>query len=194
MFVSGKKFLTKFAVVVAAAMLALPVVASAQRAPAQRGTERYEQWLSEEVHHQLALLPWYSVFDNLQYNVKGSEVILSGQVLRDRTKEGAEDRVEKIEGVTKVTNNIELLPASPGDDRIRRAAFRAIYGDPALDIYAHGSILPIHIVVKNGHITLEGTVLNAGHKQLAGTRVLGVPGVFSVTNNLQLESEASPSS
>jgi hyperosmotically inducible protein len=196
MSVSRKRFLTKFAWLAAVVLLvvsALPA-AVAQRDPAARGTENFERWLKEEVHHQLALLPWFSVFENLEYTVKGSEVTLSGQVVQDRTKEEAADRVKNIEGVTKVTNNIEILPASPNDDRIRRAAFRAIYGDPALSIYAHGSILPIHIIVKNGHVTLEGVVMNEGHKQLVGMRVLGISGVFSVTNNLRLEPRESKAS
>jgi hyperosmotically inducible protein len=152
-----------------------------------RGTERYEAWLSEEVRHQLVLLPWYSVFDNLQYQVKGSEVILQGQVILDVTKKEAESRVKGIEGVTKVTNNIELLPASPNDERIRRAEYRAIFGDPVLQKYSFGTVQPVHIVVKNGHVTLVGTVLNEGDKQLAEVRAKGVPGVFSVTNNLRIE-------
>jgi hyperosmotically inducible protein len=152
-----------------------------------RGTERYEAWLSEEVRHQLVLLPWYSVFDNLQYQVKGSEVILQGQAILDITKKEAESRVKGIEGVTKVTNDIELLPASPNDERIRRAEYRAIFGDPVLQKYSFGTVQPVHIVVKNGHVTLVGTVLNEGDKQLAGVRAKGVPGVFSVTNNLRIE-------
>jgi osmotically-inducible protein OsmY len=155
--------------------------------PAPRGTARYDQWLSEEVRHQLVLLPWYSVFDNLQYQVKGSEVTLHGQVLQDRTKEEAESRVKGIEGVTKVTNNIEILPTSPNDDRIRRAEYRAIFSAPALQKYSFGSVQPMHIIVKNGHVTLVGAVLNEADKNLAGLRANGVPGVFSVTNNLRIE-------
>jgi hyperosmotically inducible protein len=169
-------------------------LAQSERGPVLRGTEHYEEWLSQEVDHQLLLLPWYSVFENLQYEVKGSEVTLLGQVLRDITKSDAENRVKRIEGVTKVTNNIEILPASPGDDRIRRATFRAIYGDPALEVYAHGSVLPIHIVVKGGHVRLEGAVLNEGHKTLAYTRARSVSGVFSVTNDLRIETSKTPAS
>jgi osmotically-inducible protein OsmY len=159
-----------------------------------RGAERYERRLSEEVRHQLVLLPWYSVFDNLQYQVKGSEVTLQGQVLQDRTKEEAESRVKRIEGVAKVTNNIELLPTSPNDDRIRRAEYRAIFGDATLQKYAFGSVQTLHIVVKNGHVTLEGTVLNEGDKSLVGHRANSVPGVFSVTNNLRIENSGTSGS
>jgi hyperosmotically inducible protein len=169
-------------------VLSAACFAHAQSDPAPRGAARFEQWLTREVNHELLMLPRYSVFENLQYKINGSEVTLLGQVLTDTTKNDAEKRIESIEGVTKVTNNIEILPASPNDDRIRRATFRAIFGDPALEIYSMGSVLPIHIIVKNGHVTLEGTVLNEGHKNLATIRARSVPGVFSVTNNLRIES------
>jgi hyperosmotically inducible protein len=155
--------------------------------PYPRGTAHYEEWLSDEVHHQLITLPWYSVFENLQYKVNGSEVTLLGHVLRDRTKTDAESRVKRIEGVTKVTNNIELLPAGPNDDRIRRAEYLAIFGDPVLQKYSFNAVQALRIVVKNGHVALEGTVLNEGDKRLAEVRAKTVPGVFSVTNNLRIE-------
>lgn len=183
-----------------ARFLALPVIllamtvaglaqtkAQSQTATPPRGTARYQQWLAEEVRHQLVMLPWYSVFDNLQYKVNGSEVLLEGQVLLDRTKQDAERRVKEIEGVTKVTNNIEILPASPNDDRIRRATYRAIFSDPALEVYSMGVVQPVHIIVKGGHVTLEGVVLNPGHRQLAEMRAKSVSGVFSVKNNLRVE-------
>ena len=143
--------------------------------------------LQREVNHQLLLLPWYSVFDNLQYRINGTQVVLSGQVLHDTLKGDAERAVKDIEGVTKVINNIELLPPSPADDAIRRATYRAIYGQSGLEVYGVGNLQAIHIIVKNGHITLEGTVLNQGHKNLAGIQANGVPGTFSVTNNLRVE-------
>ena len=173
-----------------AAMLALVStvgLAQSRSGLAPRGEARFEQWLTEEVNHQLLLVPRYTVFDNLQYKISGSEVTLLGQVVTDTLKRDAESRVKGIEGVTKITNNIEILPASPNDDRIRRATYRAIFGDPALEIYSMGSVQPIHIIVKNGHVTLEGTVLGQGHKQLAGMRANSVSGVFSVTNNLRIE-------
>lgn len=146
-----------------------------------------DQMVSQEVRHQLLLLPWYSVFNNLTYKVDSGVVTLQGQVVQDRTKEDAEKYVKSIEGVTKVVNNIEILPASPDDDRIRRAEYRAIFGEPALEKYSFGSVQPLHIVVKGGHVTLEGAVLNEGDKNLANIRANGVPGVFSVTNNLRVE-------
>lgn len=167
--------------------LAVAGLVQAQVGPTRRGTARFEQWVSQEVNHQLVMLPWYSVFDNLQYKVKGSEVTLQGQVVQPTTKSDAEKRVKAIEGVTRVINNIEVLPLSPNDDQIRRAEYRALFGDPVLEKYSMGSVQPVHIVVRNGHVTLEGSVLNEGHKSLAGVRANGVPGVFSVTNNLRIE-------
>lgn len=184
-----KSFLTRYLLLPAILLLSLSAAsfAESQGGPAPRGTPRFEQWLSQEVNHELLLLPWYSVFENLEYKINGGEVTLLGQVLNDRTKSDAENRVKQLEGVTKVINDIEILPASPNDDRIRRAAFRAILGDPALEIYSHGSVLPIHIIVKGGHVTLEGAVLNEGHKNLAAVRARSLSGVFSVTNNLRIE-------
>ena len=148
----------------------------------------YQDWLAQEVRHQLVLLPFYSVFDNLEYKINGSEVTLLGQVKRPTVKLDAENAVKAIEGVTKVMNNIEVLPVSPMDDQIRRAEFRAIYGEPALQRYAFGPVPPIHIIVKGGHVTLEGVVDSQGDKNLVSIRAKSVPGVFSVTNNLRVQS------
>jgi osmotically-inducible protein OsmY len=184
-----RSFVTRFLVLPAMLVLALAVGGFAQTAPgpATPGTSHYDQWLSQEVRHQLLLLPWYSVFDNLEYKIDGSEVTLQGQVLQDRTKEQAENRVKGIEGVTKVNNEIEILPASPNDERIRRAEYRAIFRDPLLLKYSFGSVQPVHIVVKNGHVTLEGSVLNEMDRNVVGVRARGVSGVFSVTNNLRID-------
>jgi hyperosmotically inducible protein len=148
----------------------------------------YQDWLAEEVRHRLALLPFYSVFDNLECRVDGNTVTLLGQVTQPTVKVDAENTVKAIEGVSKVINNIEVLPVSPMDDQIRRAEFRAIYNEPALRRYAFGPVPPIHIIVKGGHVTLEGVVRNQADKDLVYIRANGVPGVFSVTNNLQVES------
>jgi hyperosmotically inducible protein len=187
----GKQSLLLPAVLLSALTVVGP--AQAQVGPAPRGTAQFEQWVRQEVNHELVMLPWYSVWDNLQYTVKGSEVTLQGQVLEDTTKSEAEKRVKGIEGVTKVIDNIEVLPPSPNDDRIRRAVYRAIFGDPVLQMYSFGSVQPVHIVVKGGHVTLEGSVLNQGHKNLAGIRANGVSGIFSVTNNLRIENSKSQS-
>jgi len=142
--------------------------------------------ISREVRHELVMLPYYGVFDNLAYSVNGSVVTLFGQVTRPTLKSDAGNVVKKIEGVTQVDNQIEVLPLSPMDDQTRRAEFRAVYSDPSLNRYAMMSVPPIHIIVKNGHVTLVGVVDNAADKNLAGIRANGVSGVFSVTNDLQV--------
>ena len=162
---------------------ALAVVALAQRPPSQRGHER----LVREVRHELVMLPRLDVFDNLTYGVDGGTVILSGQVTQPVLKSDAENAVKHIEGVERVENRIEVLPLSPIDDRLRLALYRAIYGSDTLSRYALAVIKPIRIIVKNGNVALEGVVATQADKNTAGIRANGVPGVFSVTNNLQVE-------
>lgn len=146
------------------------------------------QRLVREVRHELVMLPYYNVFDDLSYNVNGSTVTLLGAVTRPTLKTDAERVVRHIEGVTQVNNQIEVLPLSPNDDRVRIAVYRAIYGHPALaDRYGYRSVPSIHIIVKNGHVTLTGVVANQGDKNIANIQANGVPGVFSVTNNLAVE-------
>ena len=130
------------------------------------------------------MLPWLSVFDNLEYRVDGDKVTLMGQVTKPVTKDDAEKAVKGVEGVTSVDNQIEILPVSPMDDSIRRAEFQAIYGFASLQRYSGMAIAPIRIIVKNGHVTLYGVVDNQGDKDAAGLRANSVPDVFSVTNNL----------
>ena len=145
------------------------------------------QNIMREVRHEILMLPYYGVFDAIGYTVNGRDVTLTGYVTRDTTKKDAEDAVKHIEGVEHVNNQIETLPPSSIDDRIRLAEFRAIYGDPTLQHYDLGTIKPIRIIVKNGHVILEGVVDNEGDKNIAGIRAKGVPGTFSVTNNLQVQ-------
>jgi hyperosmotically inducible protein len=132
------------------------------------------------------MLPYFGVFDNIAYKVDGYTVTLLGQVVRPTLKSDAENAVKHIEGVEKVDNQIEVLPLSPMDDRLRLELYRAVYGYPALEKYALGVQKPIRIIVKNGHVTLEGVVDNEGDKNLAGLRANGVSGTFSITNNLQV--------
>ena len=141
-----------------------------------------------EVRHELVMLPFYGVFDNLAYKVDpDGTVTLIGQVSRPTLKSDAENVVKRIEGVEKVVNNLEVLPTSPNDDRIRRAAYRAIYGNSVLSQYQMRAVPPIHIIVNGGKITLEGVVARQMDKQIAGMQANGVHGAFSVTNNLQVE-------
>lgn len=142
--------------------------------------------LAKEVRHELLMLPYYSVFDNLAYKVEGGRVILYGQVVRPTLKSDAENVVKSIEGVSGVKNEIEVLPTSPMDDQLRRALYRSIYGESGLSRYSVASVPSIHIIVKNGHATLEGVVDNEMDKNLAGMRANGVPNVFSVDNNLRV--------
>ena len=142
----------------------------------------------KEVRHELLLLPYYGVFDNLQYRVApDGSVVLMGQVTRPVLKSDAENAVKHIEGVERVDNQIEALPTSPLDDQIRIATYRAIYGNASLSTYALRAVPPIHIIVKNGHVTLEGVVARQMDKQIAGLQANQVPNVFSVTNNLNVE-------
>src|SRR5271165_1140272 len=144
--------------------------------------------LSDHVHHELVMLPWYGVFDHLDYQVNGSEVILSGQVTSEHgvTKDDAARFVKSIPGVTNVVNNIEVLPPSRFDDQIRRAEFRTVFSHADLGRYTMGAIPQVHIIVKNGHVYLEGTVMNQMDKNIAGIVANTVPGVFSVENNLRI--------
>lgn len=142
--------------------------------------------LLKEVRHELVMLPYYNLFDDLAYKVEGGTVTLYGSVTQPTLKKDAERAVRKIEGVTNVINNIEVLPLSPNDDQIRRAVYRAIYSQPGLDMYGLRAVPTIHIIVKNGHVTLKGAVANQGDKDRAGIAAKGVPGVFSVTNDLQV--------
>lgn len=144
--------------------------------------------ITREVHHELVMLPYYSVFDNLAYQVQPDRtVVLLGQVVRPTLKKDSEARIRDIEGVERIENKIEVLPTSINDDRLRRSLYRAIYGHTSLNKYAMGAVPPIHIIVKNGQVTLEGVVLNEMDKNIANIQANSVPGVFKVTNNLKVE-------
>jgi hyperosmotically inducible protein len=165
-------------------LVALLAAASQVAARPQKQTEPKPQDLVKEVRHQLVLLPYYSVFDNLAFKVEGSKVTLIGQTVRPTLKSDAEAAVKGVEGVSSVQNDIEVLPTSPMDDQLRRAVYRAIYGDAALSRYSIQAVPSIHIIVKNGNVTLEGVADNEGDKNIAGLRANGVANVFSVKNNL----------
>jgi hyperosmotically inducible periplasmic protein len=147
---------------------------------------RAVEHIQKEVRHELIMLPYLGVFDNLAYRVKGSDVTLVGKVTRPTLKSEAENVVKKIEGVERVNNEIEVLPLSAFDNTLRLRLFHAIYGYDPLQKYALGVDKPIRIIVKNGHVTLEGVVDNEADKNIAGIRANGVADVFSVTNNLQI--------
>ena len=148
-----------------------------------------ETQIARNVQHELLMLPYYGIFDDLAFKVEGNTVTLLGAVTRPTLKSDAERVVKRVSGVEQVINQIEVLPLSPNDDRIRMAAYRAIYGDPSLSMrHGYRALPSIHIIVKNGNITLRGVVANEADKNLVYMRTNSVSGVFSVTNELQVES------
>jgi hyperosmotically inducible protein len=174
-------------ITLAVSLLVLPVGAVAKNQKFVSVSDRAWNRVEREVRHELVTLPFYGVFDNLAFQVDGGTVTLLGQVSRPTLRTDAERVVKSIEGVERVINRIEVLPLSPYDDRIRLATYRAIYGNTALNRYALQAVPPIHIIVKNGNVTLEGVVANEGDKNIADIQARSVPGVFSVTNNLRVE-------
>ena len=178
------------------ALAALLALGTASFAAAQQGNQpgqssagdqKSQPRITREVRHELAMLPQLSIFDNLAFRVDGSTVTLLGQVRNAVLKSDAEHVVKHIEGVEQVNNQIETLPPSPNDDRIRAQVARAIFNDSRLFPYAIQSLPPIHIIVKGGHVNLEGVVRDQGDKNEAGIRANEIAGVFSVQNNLQVE-------
>jgi BON domain-containing protein len=183
----SKRWRVKFTMAV---MMALVLACNAGN-NAFATTERQEGNIIREVRHELRMLPYYGVFDWLEFVLQpDNTVVLRGQVVRPTTKSDAENRVSKIDGVSKVINEIEVLPASPQDDRLRRALYRELYGwNSPLFRYATQSVPPIHIVVNRGRAVLKGVVANKGDAQLAYMRARSVPGLFDVKSELMVESE-----
>lgn len=178
-------FLSVFLLVAFGANASSLEASRSQASHESRGTD--ESSIVREVHHQLVMLPFYTLFDNLEYKVEGSKVTLMGQVVRPNLKDDAASAVKHVRGVETVDNQIKVLPLSPMDDQLRRAEYRAIYSQPNLQMYAMRSVPPIHIIVDHGHVTLEGVVARQADKDAAGIAANGVPNVFSVTNNLRVE-------
>ena len=176
-----RKHIKAFVFAAALALVALPA------AQATTHNERALTPLENKVRHELVMLPFLGVFDNISYHVEGSTVTLAGQVYRPSMKKSADRVVAQIEGVEHVVNEIEVLPTSPHDDRIRLRLLRAIYGHPALDRYSLGTQAAIRIIVRNGDVTLEGVVNRELEKTVATLQANSVPGVFSVTNHLRVE-------
>jgi len=166
--------------------LAVAALTAASVAYASNGPS-VQKPIEEQVRHEINMLPYYGVFDYLAFRVDGNTVTLLGQVWQPWLKLEAESAVKHIEGVAKVDDQIEVLPLSSFDDRIRWQEVRAIYGYPALNRYGAGTHPSIHILVNNGHVTLKGIVDNTMDRQLVYVRANGVPGVFSVTNELDVQ-------
>ena len=175
--------LKRFLNIVAIFAIAASMVAIAQARQSSDDNSRF----TERIRKELVKLPYYGVYDNLSFEVKGNDVVLYGQVVRPTTRKEAERRVARIEGVNHVINRIEVLSPSSADDAIRRRVARAIFGSDGLYRYAMGANPSIHIIVNHGHVTLEGVVSNQMDSQLAYMAANQVSGVFSVTNNLRVE-------
>jgi len=148
------------------------------------------QKLANKIRHELVMLPYYDVYDNLYFRIQGRTVTLLGETPNATTKSDAGNVVKRIEGVDQVINDIEVLPPNPADERIRRATYRAIYSYGPLFKYSHAPVPPIHIIVKNGRVTLEGIVDSESDKQMAGMQANQVPGTFQITNNLRVVSSS----
>jgi hyperosmotically inducible periplasmic protein len=149
-----------------------------------------EQRIVKEVRHELVMLPYYSLWDDLEYSVNGDTVTLLGSVTRPTLKSDAENVVKRIEGVNHVNNQIKVLPPSPMDDRIRVAVARAISNQSGLYRYFMGAVPSIHIIVDSGHVTLKGVVDNQGDDTQAKLAANQVPGVFSVKDELQIANQS----
>lgn len=173
-----KRTIQTIALVAALAIGAVPIIAGTGNPPAGD--------LANQVRHQLVMLPYYSVFDDLNYSVDNGVVTLSGDVTQPVVKDDAVRSLKHLAGVTQVIDNIRVLPLSSFDNRIRMAEYRTIYGFGGLYRYGMGTQPSIHIIVDNGHVTLVGVVDNQADKNLANIRANTVPGVFSVTNNLRV--------
>jgi hyperosmotically inducible periplasmic protein len=176
---------------IAIALMAISFVPVVVRDAAAKGTPQADARIIREVRHELVTLPYYGVFDWLAYEVRpDNTVVLRGQVVRPTTKSDAEARVKKIDGVSGVINEIEVLPLSPNDDRLRRALYRAIYSwNSPLFRYATQAVPSIHIIVDRGRATLKGVVGTRSDAQIAYMRARSVPGLFDVKNELIVESE-----
>ena len=172
------------------ALAATVVIATSVAVASPKGSDEdgqdYQQ-VVKQVRHELVTLPYFGVFDNLAYKVEGDTVTLYGQVMRPSTRSDAERRVARIKGVERVINNIEVLPLSSFDDSVRINTYRALARTGGLYRYLIGTTPSIRIIVNRGQVTLEGVVANKADKDLANVVANGVPGAFSVMNNLRAE-------
>jgi hyperosmotically inducible periplasmic protein len=183
---------------IAAALLACSIAvglpdAHAQAKPETKAAseEAKAGALTHEIRHQLNVLPFYSVFDNIAFTLRGATLTLTGQVVRPTLKANAEAAVRSLEGVGAIINQIEVLPPSPADDELRNAVYRAIYEDSTLQRYAVHAVPPIHIIVKNGNVTLEGIVEAAADKHVAAVRAGAVANLQSLKDNLVVQTKGS---
>ncbi|MGE0126939.1 MAG: BON domain-containing protein [Blastocatellales bacterium] len=159
---------------------------SRPRAESEAGNLAY---LTKEIRKELVTLPYFSVFDWLEGYVEADgTVYLRGQVTRPTLKKDSQRRVERVEGVDRVINQIEVLPLSPNDDRLRRAVFRELFnGNSPLFRYGQQPVPSIHIIINRGRLTLKGVVANKGDSDIANIKANGVPGLFEIKNELKVE-------
>jgi hyperosmotically inducible protein len=172
-----RRIFQSVALAAALAMAGVPMFASNGNTPLN---------LVDQVRHELVMIPYYGVFDDLNFRVDNGVVTLSGEVTQPVVKDDAERSVKHLAGVTQVIDNIRVLPLSPFDNRIRMAEYRSIYGFAGLYRYGMGTQPSIHIIVDNGHVTLVGVVDREADKDTANIRANTVSGVFSVTNDLRV--------
>jgi hyperosmotically inducible protein len=170
-------------------ILFLSIVVAGMAQGDKKFSAKAQDRITKEVRHQILMLPDFGTFDNIAFQLNGYDVILYGQVVQPTLKDDAAKVIKKIEGVERVENHIEVLPTSGNDDRLRRDLFIAIYRYGPLQHYGVGSNRPIRIIVNHGNVTLEGVVDRESDKNMAGLRANGVPGVFSVRNNLVVPSK-----
>ena len=161
-------------------------MASISKGTANIPSSQQPKDLQDRVRHSLLMLPYYGVFDEINFSIQGNTVTLAGDVRRPLLKFEAEDAVRRVDGVSNIVNSIEILPLSPADDALRSGMYRAIYSQPGFERYAIQAVKPIRIIVKNGHVTLVGVVGSELDRILAGTAARNVPFAFSVTNNLSI--------
>jgi hyperosmotically inducible periplasmic protein len=188
MFRKYRKHLVGIALPILLVSFAGIAVASTGSGPDPSGSAKQALSLADQVRHELLMLPYYGVFDELAFSIQGADtVVLSGEVTRPVLKSDAEAVVRGIKGVGKIVNNIEVLPLSRMDDSIRLAAYRAIFSRPGFEKYAIQANSPIKIIVKNGHITLDGVVISETDKTMAEMAARSIPFTFSITNNLAVD-------
>ncbi|HET7106250.1 MAG TPA: BON domain-containing protein [Candidatus Acidoferrum sp.] len=171
----------------------LPAQNSTSAKSSKSDTKPEEPQLAREIRHQLAVLPYYSVFDYIAFTLEADKVTLTGYVLRPTLKAHAEAAVKSLEGVSSLKNLIEILPKAPSDNEFRRSVYRSIFEDATLQRYAAMEVPAIHIILRNGEVTLEGVVLTEAEKNLAATRAASVAGVSGVKNNLTIRPKRGPS-
>jgi hyperosmotically inducible periplasmic protein len=147
-----------------------------------------DEAIAKEVRHEIVMYPRYTIFDNVSFRVNQGSVELLGAVTQPYKKSDLGKTIEGLRGVTEVKNDLEVLPLSDMDNRLRMQLAHAIYRDPALSTLGFQALPPIHIIVDNGHVTLEGVVNTQLQKQVAGMRASSTGLSFGpVVNNLRVE-------